>query len=33
MLGCDLGQGYHFARPAPPAAIEPLLATAVPVAV
>ena len=32
-LGCELGQGYHFARPTLPAAIEPLLATPVPIAV
>ena len=27
-LGCHLGQGYHFARPAPPDDIEPLFAAA-----
>jgi diguanylate cyclase (GGDEF)-like protein len=29
-LGCELGQGFHFARPAPPAAIEPLLGASAP---
>ena len=26
-LGCNRGQGYYFARPAPAAAIEPLIRT------
>jgi diguanylate cyclase (GGDEF)-like protein len=28
LLGCDLAQGYHFARPAPPEATEAILAAA-----
>ncbi|HEY2636491.1 MAG TPA: EAL domain-containing protein, partial [Solirubrobacteraceae bacterium] len=27
-LGCDRAQGFHFARPAPPAAMDELLAAA-----
>ena len=27
LLGCDQGQGYHFNRPGPPAAIADLLRT------
>jgi EAL domain-containing protein (putative c-di-GMP-specific phosphodiesterase class I) len=27
-LGCDLGQGFHFARPAPAGALDALLAAA-----
>ncbi|ONH31307.1 EAL domain-containing protein [Pseudofrankia asymbiotica] len=32
LLGCELGQGYLFARPAPLATLAPLLAVAAPVA-
>jgi diguanylate cyclase (GGDEF)-like protein len=31
-IGCDLGQGYWFARPAPPEEVEPLLRAAEPFA-
>ena len=31
-LGCDLGQGYYFARPTPPGAVEALLAAGLPLA-
>jgi EAL domain-containing protein (putative c-di-GMP-specific phosphodiesterase class I) len=32
-LGCEMGQGFHFARPAAPGTIEELLGTSLPVAV
>ncbi|OHV38189.1 diguanylate phosphodiesterase [Pseudofrankia sp. EUN1h] len=32
LLGCELGQGYLFARPAPLAALAPLLVAAAPIA-